>query len=267
MIVDQATGKVIGDIADTPRVHGIALAQSSGHGFTTNGGDSTSTMFDLGSMAVIKKVHTGASGLDGIMYDDATDKVLTIDHGRPTGTAVVIDPKSGDVVTRIDLTGDGPEGGVSDGKGRIFINLEDKNAIDVIDTKTWKVVATWPIAPSPSLRRVPVESLPMLELARTSSSPGTPASRAARAACASGQRNQRNATLRAMSAASGERGCKIRASRSSSPRACAAGAGSVTHAVSSARTAWTPASYRSRARKSRNTACSSSGVASRPATP
>jgi len=147
MIVDQATAKVIGDIPDTPRVHGIALAQSSGHGFTTNGGDSTSTMFDLGSMAVIKKVHTGASGLDGIMYDDATDKVLTIDHGRPTGTAVVIDPKSGDVVTRIDLTGDGPEGGVSDGKGRIFINLEDKNAIDVIDTKTWKVVATWPIAP------------------------------------------------------------------------------------------------------------------------
>jgi DNA-binding beta-propeller fold protein YncE len=147
MIVDQATGKVIGDIPDTPRVHGIALAQSSGHGFTTNGGDSTSTMFDLGSMAVIKKVHTGASGLDGIMYDDATDKVLTIDHSRPVGTAVVIDPKSGDVVTRIDLTGDAPEGGVSDGKGRIFINLEDKNAIDVIDTKTWKVVATWPIAP------------------------------------------------------------------------------------------------------------------------
>jgi DNA-binding beta-propeller fold protein YncE len=146
MVVDQATGKVLGDIQDTPRVHGIALAPRSGHGFTTNGGDSTSTMFDLGSMAVIKKVHAGIDGLDGIMYDDATDKVLTIDHSHPTGTAVVIDPKSGDVVTRVELTGNGPEGGVSDGKGRIFINLEDKNAIDVIDTKTWKVVATWPIA-------------------------------------------------------------------------------------------------------------------------
>jgi len=59
----------------------------------------------------------------------------------------VIDPNSGDVVARVELTGDAPEGGVSDGKGRIFINIEDKNAIDVIDTKTWKVVATWPIAP------------------------------------------------------------------------------------------------------------------------
>lgn len=147
MIVDGATGKVLGDIPDTPRTHGIALAPKSGHGFTTNGGDSTSTMFDLSTMAVIKKVHAGVDGLDGIMYDDATDKILTIDHSHPIGTAVVIDPASGNVVTTITLTGRAPEGGVSDGKGRIFINLEDQNAIDVVDTKTWKVVATWPIAP------------------------------------------------------------------------------------------------------------------------
>jgi DNA-binding beta-propeller fold protein YncE len=147
MIVDGGTGKVLGDIPDTPRLHGIAFAPSSNHGFTTNGGDSTSTMFDMTSMAVIKKVHAGIDGLDGIMYDDVTDKILTIDHSHPTGSVVVIDPKSGDVVTTVMLTGNGPEGGVSDGKGRIFINLEDKNAIDVIDTKSWKVVATWPIAP------------------------------------------------------------------------------------------------------------------------
>src|SRR3954471_3268241 len=147
MVVDQATGKIVGDIPETPRVHGIALAPRSGHGFTTNAGDSTSSMFDLRSTSVIKKVHAGAAGLDGIMYDDATDKVLTIDHSRPTGTAVVINPVSGDVVARVELTGDAPEGGVSDGKGRIFINIEDKNAIDVVDTKTWKVIATWPIAP------------------------------------------------------------------------------------------------------------------------
>ena len=147
MIVDQATGKVLGDIPDTPRTHGIAFAPKHGHGFTTNAGDSTSTMFDAQSMAVIKKVHAGIDGLDGIMYDDATDKILTINHSHPTGTAVVIDPASGDVVARVELTGNGPEGGVSDGKGRIFINLEDKNAIDVVDTKSWKVVATWSIAP------------------------------------------------------------------------------------------------------------------------
>jgi DNA-binding beta-propeller fold protein YncE len=147
MIVDGTSGKVIGDIPDTPRTHGIALAQRDGHGFTTNGGDSTSTMFDLKTMAVIKKVHAGIDGLDGIMYDDASDKILTIDHSHPTGTAVVIDPKTGDVVTRVELTGRAPEGGVSNGKDRIFINLEDKNAIDVVDSKAWRVIATWPIAP------------------------------------------------------------------------------------------------------------------------
>src|SRR5215469_1519625 len=59
MVVDGLTGKVLGDIADTPRTHGIALAPKSGHGFTTNGGDSTSTEFDLKSLAVVQKVHAG----------------------------------------------------------------------------------------------------------------------------------------------------------------------------------------------------------------
>jgi hypothetical protein len=147
MVVDAATGKVLGDIQDTPGVHGIAIVAKSGHGFTTNGRDSTSTMFDLKTLAPIKKVHAGINGLDGIMYDEASDRVLTINHSSPEGTATVIDPNSGEVVGKVTLSGKGPEGGVSDGKGRIFINLEDKNAIDVIDTKTWKVVATWSIEP------------------------------------------------------------------------------------------------------------------------
>ena len=147
MVVDGETAKVVGDIAGTPRVHGIAFARDVHRGFTTNAGDSTSTMFDLGTMAVVGKVHAGKDGLDGIMYDDATDRILTIDHSRPMGTAVVIDPAKGEAVKTIALTGDSPEGGVSDGKGRIFVNIEDGNAIDVVDAKTWKVAATWPIAP------------------------------------------------------------------------------------------------------------------------
>jgi DNA-binding beta-propeller fold protein YncE len=147
MVVDGATGKVLGDIKDTPRVHGIAFAPKAGLGFTTNGGDSTSSMFDMKTIEVKKKVKAGKDGLDGIMYDEATDKILTINHSKPTGTAVVIDVKTGEAVATIPLSGNAPEGGVSDGKGRIFINMEDKNAIDVIDTKTWKVVATWSIAP------------------------------------------------------------------------------------------------------------------------
>lgn len=149
MVVDGATGKVVGDIPNLARTHGALLVPSSGHGFTTNGGDSTSTMFDLRTLAVVKQVHTGAAGMDGFTYDDASKKVLTIDHSRApeNGTVVVIDPASGDVVTKVSTTGSAPEGGVGDGKGRIFINLEDKNAMDVIDTKTWKVVDTWSVAP------------------------------------------------------------------------------------------------------------------------
>jgi len=146
MVVDGSSGKVLGDIPNTPRVHGAAFVPKWNHGFTTNGGDSTSTMFDLKTLAVIKKIPAGINGLDGIMYDASTDRVLTIDHSKP-GTAVVIDPNAGTVVTTITLTGDGPEGGVGDGKGHIFINLEDKHAIDVVDTKTWKVIDTWSIAP------------------------------------------------------------------------------------------------------------------------
>jgi DNA-binding beta-propeller fold protein YncE len=149
MVVDGATGKVLGDIMDTPRVHGIAFA--NGMVFTTNAGDSTVTMFDLASLAVHKKIHAGIDGLDGIMYDAASDKILTIDHshvgGKASGTALVIDAKSGDVVKTIALSGDAPEGGASDGKGRIFINIEDGNAIDVIDTKSWTVTTTWKIDP------------------------------------------------------------------------------------------------------------------------
>ena len=99
MVVDGLTGKVLGDIPDTPRTHGIALALKDGHGFTTNGGDSTSTMFDLKTLARdqegprrhrrprrhhVRRLHA--------------TQILTIDHSRPEGTAVVIDAKTGDVV-------------------------------------------------------------------------------------------------------------------------------------------------------------------------
>jgi DNA-binding beta-propeller fold protein YncE len=146
-VVDAATGKVVGDITDTPRTHGALIVNATGHGFTTNSGDSTSTMFDLKTLRVMKQIHTGASGLDGFMYDEATNRVLTIDHSRPAGTAVVIDATSGDVVARLTTTGEAPEGGVSDGKGHIFINIEDKSAMDVVDTHTWTVVDTWSVAP------------------------------------------------------------------------------------------------------------------------
>jgi DNA-binding beta-propeller fold protein YncE len=146
-VADAATGKVVGDIVNLPRTHGALIVNATGRGFTTNAGDSTSTMFDLKTLGVLRQVHTGAAGLDGFMYDDATGNALTINHSRPNGTVVVMDARTGDVVGRLTTSGDAPEAGVSNGRGRVFINLEDRNAIDVIDDHTWKVVDTWSIAP------------------------------------------------------------------------------------------------------------------------
>jgi DNA-binding beta-propeller fold protein YncE len=149
--VVDASGQTVGEVPNTPGTHGALIVNSVNKGFTTNGRDSTSTMFDLKTLAVLKQIHTGQRGLDGFMFDDATNKVITIDHSPenpPTpGTLVIIDPNTGDVSGTATTTGSAPEGGVSNGKGRIFVNLEDKSAMDVIDDKTWKVVATWPVAP------------------------------------------------------------------------------------------------------------------------
>src|SRR5690349_18538213 len=91
MVVDGATGKVLGDIPDTPRTHGIALVASTNHGFITNGGDSTVTMFDLKSLGVIKKIRVAAGGLDGITYDASDKLVILTNHSHPVGTMTTID--------------------------------------------------------------------------------------------------------------------------------------------------------------------------------
>jgi DNA-binding beta-propeller fold protein YncE len=147
MVVDGATGKVIGDIGDTPRTHGIALVARSNHGFTTNGGDSTVTVFDLKTLAPIKKVKVPTGGLDGIMYDETDDRVILTNHSRPIGTAVALDPNTGDIIGTAELEDNAPEGAASDGKGRIFVNNESKNTIQVLDAKSMKVLASWPVAP------------------------------------------------------------------------------------------------------------------------
>ena len=146
MVVDGATGKVLGDIPNTPRMHGIALAAKYNHGFTTNGGDSTVTMFDLATLAFIKKIPVKVGGLDGIMYDATLDRVILTNHSKP-GTAVAMDANTGDITGSAVLEDDGPEGAVADGKGRIFVNLEGKNAIQVVDAATMKATALWKIEP------------------------------------------------------------------------------------------------------------------------
>src|SRR5712671_3939780 len=146
MVVDGATGKVLGDIPNTPGVHGAGIATKAGHGFTTNGGDQTVTMFDLKTLQPIKQIKVGP-GLDGIMYDEPDDKIILTNHSRPIGTLTAIDPTTGDIVATVELEDKAPEGAAADGKGHIFVNNEGKNTIQVVDVKTWKATASWPLAP------------------------------------------------------------------------------------------------------------------------
>src|SRR6516225_10167359 len=121
MVVEGATGKVLGDIPDTPNVHGAALVSKAGHGFTTNGGNDTVTMFDLKTLAVIKQIKVGP-GLDGIMYDESDNRVILTRHSRPIGSLTALDPKTGDILGTAELEDTSPEGAAADGRGHIFVN-------------------------------------------------------------------------------------------------------------------------------------------------
>ncbi|MEO5818189.1 MAG: YncE family protein [Gemmatimonadaceae bacterium] len=146
MVIDGPTGKVIGDIPDTPRMHGIGLVPKWNHGFTTNAGDSSVTMFDLTTLAFIKKTAIKVGGLDGIMYDDYSDRIILTNHSKP-GTAVALDANTGEIVGTAVLEDNAPEGAASDGKGKLFVNNESKNTIQVLDANTMRVLASWPLAP------------------------------------------------------------------------------------------------------------------------
>jgi len=144
MVIDGNTGTVIGDIPETPGTHGIALVAKYNHGFTTNRGDSTITMFDLTTLATIKKIKIPAGGLDGIMYDDFSDRLILTNHST-IGTATAVDPNTGVITGEARLEDNAPEGAASDGKGKLFVNNERKNTIQVIDSKIMNVLSSWPL--------------------------------------------------------------------------------------------------------------------------
>lgn len=147
MVLDGNTGQVIGDIPNTPRVHGIALVHKANRGFITNGGDSTVLVFDLKTLAPIDRIKVPAGGLDGIMYDASINRVVLTDHSRPKGTAIAIDPDAGRIVASGELEDDSPEGAAGDGKGRIFVNNEGTSTIQVLDASSLAAKASWPLAP------------------------------------------------------------------------------------------------------------------------
>ena len=143
MVVDTDSGAIVGDIPDTPRVHGIALAPEFGKGFITNGGNATVTIFDLKTLKVLDQVKVGQNP-DAIVYDAASKRIFAFNGNSKDATA--IDAKSGTVAGTVALGGK-PELGVADERGKIFVNLEDKSAVVAFDSRKLVVDATWPLAP------------------------------------------------------------------------------------------------------------------------
>ena len=146
MVVDLSQGKITGDIPDTQGAHGVALAAEFNRGYTTNGRTADSTIFDMATLKVLGNVKTDKD-TDGVIYDPFSKRVFTFNGDANTATA--LDAKSGTVAGSVALGG-GPEFGASDGKGHIFVNLEDKSSLVRFDARALKLENTWPLAPCES---------------------------------------------------------------------------------------------------------------------
>jgi DNA-binding beta-propeller fold protein YncE len=143
-VFDADTGTPVGEIPNTAGVHGVALVPQLDRGFTSNGRASTVTVFELKSLKTLSEIKTTGDNPDAILYDPSSRRVFTF-NGRG-GNATAIDAATGAVAGTVALDGR-PEFGVADGKGRIFVNVEDKSVIDVIDPQKLAVEKRWPLAP------------------------------------------------------------------------------------------------------------------------
>jgi DNA-binding beta-propeller fold protein YncE len=139
-VVDADNGTLIGTIADTPGVHGAAIASQFKHGFTSNGRENKVSMFDTNTLALIKKIDVG-KGPDGIYFDPGTKRVFTNNHGSHDITA--IDAKTGEVVGTVKAEGDGESAVVAD--GLVYLNIEDTSEVIVFDPKSLEVKHRFPI--------------------------------------------------------------------------------------------------------------------------
>jgi DNA-binding beta-propeller fold protein YncE len=142
-VVDATRDTLIGMIPNTPGVHGIALAYDLNRGYASGGRDSSVTVFDLTTLAVLQRVNVGARNPDAIGYDPFSKRVFTFNGGSANATA--IDATTGALVGSIPLGGK-PEFWATDGKGRMWVNNEDKAILVQFDPQALKVVAEWPLA-------------------------------------------------------------------------------------------------------------------------
>ena len=143
-VLDSKTGKLLGTIENTKGVHGIAIDQERNKAFISCGGDSSVSVINLTTLVLITKIKVTGANPDAILYDKASGKVFVY-NGR-SSNATVIDSKTNTVIATIPLAGK-PEFSVSDGKGKVFVNIEDKSLITVINSRTLKVENSWSLSP------------------------------------------------------------------------------------------------------------------------
>lgn len=146
VVIDLDSEKVVAHITGMQRIHGIVIADELGTGFISDGGSNQVVAFDLKDLTIKSKINAGTNP-DGIVYDSASKRVFAF-NGR-SQNATAIDAANGTVAGTISLGGK-PEFPVSDGKGSVYDNIEDKSEIVRIDSKSLKVTARWPVAPCES---------------------------------------------------------------------------------------------------------------------
>ena len=143
VVADTETGAIVGEIPDTPGVHGFAIAPELGRGFTSNGRANSSTIIDLKTLKPLGTVQTGANP-DSIRYLAGRKEVWTFNHSG--GSITAFHPETGAIVATIDVGGQLEEAVEDTTAGRVYVNVEDKNAIAVVDVARHAVVANWPVA-------------------------------------------------------------------------------------------------------------------------
>ena len=146
VVVDLDSDKIVGEIPDTQGVHGIAIAADLGKGFTSNGKANNVSVFDLKTLKVTSQVKTGQNP-DAIQYEPLSHRIFTF-NGK-SNDSTVFDARTGKVEGTIALGGK-PEFSVTDGKGKIFVNMEDTSEIATIDAASMKVFKRFPLKPCDS---------------------------------------------------------------------------------------------------------------------
>jgi hypothetical protein len=143
-VIEADTGALIGNITGLKQDHGVALAPEFGRGFISDGAEGKVVIFDLKTLKPTGEAKADKDA-DCVLYDPASKRVFVM-NGDPH-SSTVIDAKSGTVVGSIALGG-GPEFAVADGKGMVYVNLEDKNEVVAIDSRKLTIKSRWPVAPA-----------------------------------------------------------------------------------------------------------------------